>query len=67
MPIDRRLEALATDRMTGITKASRDLGLGERTLRAAVSSGELPAYVFGRRQRLKLRDIRTWLERHRRR
>lgn len=60
------LEALARDRFTGVGKAARDLGLAERTVRAAIAAGELPTYVFGVQRRLRIVDIRAWLERHRR-
>jgi len=65
-PPPGRLEALARDRFTGVTKAARDLGLGERTVRAAIATGELPVYVFSRQARLRIVDVRAWLERHRR-
>jgi excisionase family DNA binding protein len=55
--------ALRGDAFTGISRAARDLGLGERTLRQAVTSGALPTYVFGQRKRLKVADVRAWLER----
>jgi excisionase family DNA binding protein len=60
------LEALTRDRFTGVTKAARDLGLGQRTVRAAIAAGELPTYVFGVQRRLRIVDVRAWLERHRR-
>jgi excisionase family DNA binding protein len=49
-----------------MTKAARDLGLAERTIRAAIEQGEIPYYVFGTQRRLKIADVRTWIERHRR-
>ena len=58
---------VARDRFTGLTKAARDLGLARRTLRRAVDHGELPTYVFGQRARIKVADLRAWLEAHRRR
>jgi excisionase family DNA binding protein len=58
---------VSRDRMIGLTKAARDLGLAHRTLRRAVSSGELPTYVFGQRARVKVTDLRAWIERHRQR
>jgi excisionase family DNA binding protein len=64
---DARRRALALDRLTGITKASRDLGIGPRTLRKAIAAGEIPSYRIGARMRLRLVDIRGWLEAHRRR
>jgi excisionase family DNA binding protein len=57
---------VARDRFIGLTKAARDLGLGKRTLRAAVDRGELTTYVFGQRARVKVSDLRSWLEAHRR-
>src|SRR5262245_57630726 len=57
---DRR--ALRTDVFTGIGKAARALGLGPRTVRQAVERGELPAYVFGQRKRVKVADVRRWVE-----
>jgi excisionase family DNA binding protein len=65
--VDARRRALTQDAFTGISKASRDLGLGERTLRQAVTSGELPSYVFHQRARLKVADVRRWIEQHRQR
>jgi excisionase family DNA binding protein len=65
-PPPPRLEALARDRFTGVTKAARDLGLAERTIRTAIATGELPTYVFGVQNRLRIVDVRAWLERHRR-
>jgi len=58
---DRR--ALRTDVFTGITKAARDLGIGERVVRQAVARGELPTYVFGQRKHVKVADVRHWIER----
>jgi excisionase family DNA binding protein len=56
---DRR--ALRTDVLTGIGKAAKDLGLGERLVRQAVARGELPTYVFGQRKRVKVADVRAWI------
>jgi excisionase family DNA binding protein len=58
---------IARDRMIGLTKAARDLGLRQSTLRRAVDRGELATYVFGQRARVKVADLRTWVEAHRRR
>jgi excisionase family DNA binding protein len=60
------LEALSRERFTGVTKCARDLGLAERTVRAAIAAGELPTYVFGAQRRLRIVDVRAWLEKHRR-
>ena len=59
--------ALTGDSFTSVGKAARDLGLAERTVRQAVAGGEFPAYVFGQRARLKIADVRRWVEAHRRR
>jgi excisionase family DNA binding protein len=64
---ERRRRALATDAFTSPGKASRDLGLGRRWLREAVARGEVDAYQFGARTRVKVADVRRWLEAHRRR
>jgi len=58
---------IARDRMVGLTKVARDLGLGRATLRQAVARGELATYVFGQRQRVRVADVRAWVEAHRRR
>jgi hypothetical protein len=34
--------ALLHDAFTGVTKAARDLGIGERLVRAAIERGDLP-------------------------
>jgi len=57
---DRR--ALRSDVFTGIGKVARDLGIGERVVRQAVARGDLPTYVFGQRKRVKVADVRPWLE-----
>lgn len=57
---------LGRDRFTGVTKAARDLGLREDTLRRACASGQLPTYVFGQRVRVRVTDVRAWIETHRR-
>lgn len=57
--------ALRHDAFTGVTKAARDLGIGERLVRAAMERGDLPTYRFGARARLKVADVRAWIERHR--
>lgn len=57
--------ALVTECMVGVTKAARDLGVGEKTLRRAIATGELPTHVFGRRHRLKVTDVRAWIDAHR--
>jgi excisionase family DNA binding protein len=70
MPPDRRPDAaLARERFTGITKAARDLGVAERTVRRAIETGDVPTYVLapGGRARIKVADVRAWLERCRRR
>jgi excisionase family DNA binding protein len=59
--------ALRGDAFTSVGKAARDLGLGERTVRHAIATGALPTYVFGRRARLKVADVRAWVEANRRR
>src|SRR5215831_5490697 len=53
-----RRPALKAESFTGISKASRDLGLSPRTLWQAIERGELPAHVFGQRARLKVADVR---------
>jgi len=58
---------LARERLTGLTRAARDLGLSRHTLRRAIDQGELPTYVIGRRARVKVSDLRAWLESHRQR
>jgi len=58
---------LGGDSFTSVGKAARDLRLGARTLRQAIQSGELPTYVFGKGARLKVADVRAWIEAHRRR
>ena len=63
LPAGRR--ALRGDSLTGVTRAARDLGLGQRTVRQAIAAGELPTYVFGQHRRLKVADVRAWIERHR--
>jgi excisionase family DNA binding protein len=63
IPAGRR--ALRGEAMTGVCRAARDLGLSERTVRAAIRAGELPVYVFSRQARLRIVDVRNWLERHR--
>jgi excisionase family DNA binding protein len=63
--IGPRRRALAADSFTGVTKAARDLGLGERTIRAAIERGELPSYVFGVQRRVRIVDVRAWIAAHR--
>jgi excisionase family DNA binding protein len=57
---------LVRDRLIGLTKAARDLGVSKRTLRRAVQQGELPRYVIGQRGLLKIADVRAWLTLRRR-
>jgi excisionase family DNA binding protein len=66
-PMPENVEALARERFTGVTKVARDLGLGERTIRNAVERGDLPSYVFGQRVRIRVVDVRGWLDRCRQR
>jgi excisionase family DNA binding protein len=67
MPPDRRPDtALTRDRFTGIGKAARDLGLAPRTVRSAVAAGQIDAFVFGQRARIRVADVRAWIERCRR-
>jgi len=63
--IGPRRRALTGDAFTGVTKAARDLGLGERTIRRAIAAGELPTYVFGVQRRLRVVDVRAWISAHR--
>jgi len=60
LPVGRK--ALRGDSLTGICRASRDLGIAERWLRQAVRSGELPVYRLNVQVRLRVSDIRRWLE-----
>jgi excisionase family DNA binding protein len=62
---ERRRRALATDAFTSPGKASRELGLSRRWLHDAVARGEVDAYRFGARTRVKVADVRRWLEQHR--
>jgi hypothetical protein len=39
--------ALRGDAFTGVTRASRDLGIAERWLRDAIARGEVPTYRLG--------------------
>jgi excisionase family DNA binding protein len=57
---------VSRDRFTGVSKAARDLGLSKHVLRRAVRRGELETYVFGQRARIKVADLRAWVEQHRR-
>src|SRR5262245_56825711 len=59
--------SLGHETLVGITRASKALGLSERVLRAAVRNGELAAYALppGLRARVKISDLRRWLEMHR--
>jgi len=54
--------ALRGDAFTGVTRASRDLGISERWLRDAIARGEVPTYRLGSRARVKVADVRRWLE-----
>ena len=63
LPPGRR--SLRGDSFTGVTRVARDLGLNEKMIRRAVTAGELPSYVFGVQRRVKVSDVRAWLERHR--
>ena len=57
---------VARDRFIGVYRAARDLGLAHRTLRSAIQRGELATYVFGQRARVKVADLRAWIETRRR-
>jgi excisionase family DNA binding protein len=57
---------VSRDRFTGVSKAARDLGLSKHVLRRAVRRGELETYIFGQRARIKVADLRAWVEQHRR-
>jgi excisionase family DNA binding protein len=59
--------ALTGDSFTSVGKAARDLGLAERTVRRACDAGQIDTYVFGQRARIKVADVRAWIERCRRR
>jgi excisionase family DNA binding protein len=65
VPDGRR--ALRGDSLVGVTQVARELGLGRRTVRRAITTGELPSYAFGHRQKLRVADVRCWIEKHRRR
>jgi hypothetical protein len=49
---------------TGIGKAAWNLGLGQHVVRLGVARGDLPT-VFGQRKRVKVSDVRAWIESHR--
>lgn len=45
-----------------LAAASEDLELSERTLRRAISAGELPAYKVGKSVRIRRTDLDAWME-----
>jgi excisionase family DNA binding protein len=57
--------ALTGNAFAGVTKAARDLGLSERTIRRAINAGEIPSFVFSRQVRLRVVDVRAWIAVHR--
>jgi excisionase family DNA binding protein len=63
IPPGRR--SLWGESFTGVTRCAKQLGLSERTIRAAIRDGSLPIYRFGMQARLKVSDVRLWIERHR--
>ena len=63
VPDGRR--ALRGDAFVGPTQVARELGLGRRTVRAAIQTGALPSYTFGARAKVRVTDVRAWVEAHR--
>jgi excisionase family DNA binding protein len=57
-----RTTGIARRRLHARRKAAKDIGIGERVVRQAMQRGDLPVYRFGARARLKVRDVRAWLE-----
>jgi excisionase family DNA binding protein len=60
-------KALRGDSLVGVSRVARELGLSKRTVRRAITTGELATYVFGQRKKLRVTDVRSWVEAHRRR
>jgi excisionase family DNA binding protein len=48
--------------LVSIPRVALKLGVDHKTLRLAVSRGELPAYRIGSNIRLKWTDVDAWLE-----
>lgn len=51
--------------MITTTEAARRLGMSDQTVRRLITTGELPAYRFGRQYRVSEVDLRAYLERTR--
>lgn len=47
---------------TAINDAAAVVGLHPRTLRRAISNGELPAYKFGKALRIRVVDLDRWAD-----
>ena len=45
-----------------VNKAARTLGVTSQRLRFAIRDGELPAFAIGAWLRVRLRDVRAWIE-----
>lgn len=41
------------------------LGLGERTVRRMIATGELPSYKLKGQRRVRPRDVERWIDQHR--
>lgn len=48
-----------------LRKAARRLGIGDRQLRRAVRTGQIPTYRIGGWPRLRWSDVLAWVNAHR--
>jgi excisionase family DNA binding protein len=54
--------ALKSDRFVGLGRVARELGLGLRTVQRAADAGVLPTYRLGVRRKVRVADVRRWIE-----
>jgi excisionase family DNA binding protein len=59
---EMRRGTLRRDTLVGLGQVARQLGLGVRTVRQAADAGALPTYRLGVRRKVKVADVRAWIE-----
>ena len=59
---EARRAALRRDALVGLGQVARELGIGVRQVQRAADSGALPTFRVGARRKVRVIDVRGWLE-----
>lgn len=60
LPVDRLASGTSTPTWVPLSVAGERLSLHERTIRRAITAGELPGYKIGKALRVRLDELDAW-------